>query len=158
VASWIVWGVFVLEFVLRAVIAPSTSDFLRRNWWQLVFLALPFFRFVRILARLRLARLGRVVSSAVRSTRTATARLSGRLGWLSAVTAIVVLSASQLLYETTPYPCARTGSYRPAGRGRGRGGGRVPCGPVVRSPRRPRRVAGGTAGGTARGPAPARHS
>jgi len=104
VASWLVWGVFALEFVLRAVIAPSTSDFLRRNWWQLVFLALPFFRFVRILARLRLARLGRVVSSAVRSTRTATARLSGRLGWLSAVTAIVVLSASQLLYETTPYP------------------------------------------------------
>jgi voltage-gated potassium channel len=104
VASWLIWAVFVVEFALRAVIAPSTWDFLRGNWWQLVFLVVPFFRFFRILARLRLARLGRVVSSAVRSSRTATGRLSGRLGWLSAVTAIVVLAASQLLYEFAPYP------------------------------------------------------
>jgi voltage-gated potassium channel len=103
VMSWLIWAVFAVEFALRAVIAPSTWDFLRRNWWQLLFLIVPFFRFFRILARLRLARLGRVVSSAVRGSRTATGRLSGRLGWLSAVTAIVVLAASQLLYEFAPY-------------------------------------------------------
>lgn len=103
VAGWVIWAVFVAEFVLRLVIAPSTWGFLRRNWWQLIFLALPFLRFARILARLRLARLGRVVSSAVRSTRTAGAKLSSRLGWLSAVTAIVILSASQILYQSDAY-------------------------------------------------------
>jgi voltage-gated potassium channel len=103
VASWAIWAVFVLEFVLRAIVAPSTWGFLRRNWWQLVFLVVPFFRFARILARLRLARLGRVVSSAVRTTRTAGATLSSRLGWLGAVTAIVILSSSQVLYEFAPY-------------------------------------------------------
>lgn len=99
VAGWVIWALFVAEFVLRAVIAPSTADFLRRNWWQLIFLAVPFFRFVRILARLRVTRLGRVVSSAVRTGRTAGAKLTTRLGWMSAVTAIVILSASQVLYE-----------------------------------------------------------
>lgn len=101
VAGWLLWAVFVLEFVLRAVVAPSTWAFLRRNWWQVVFLAVPFLRFVRILARV--ARLGRVVSSAVRTTRSATATLSSRLGWLSAATAIVVLAASQILYEFASY-------------------------------------------------------
>ena len=101
VAGWLLWAVFVLEFVLRAVVAPSTWAFLRRNWWQVVFLAVPFLRFVRILARV--ARLGRVVSSAVRTTRSATATLSSRLGWLSAVTAMVVLAASQILYEFASY-------------------------------------------------------
>lgn len=101
VASWAIWAVFAAEFALRMVIAPSTWGFLRRNWWQLVFLVVPFLRFARILARV--ARLGRVVSSAVRTTRTARAQLSGRLGWLAAVTTIVVLSASQVLYEFGGY-------------------------------------------------------
>ncbi len=101
VAGWVIWGVFVCEFVLRAIIAPSTGAFLRRNWWQLVFLAVPFLRFTRILARF--ARLGRVASSGVRTTRTAGAKLSSRLGWLSAVTSIVVLATSQVLYEFAPY-------------------------------------------------------
>lgn len=103
VAGWAIWAVFVLEFGLRVVIAPSTGDFLRRNWWQLVFLAVPFLRFTRILARLRVARLGRVITSAVRTTRTAGAKLSSRLGWLSSVTAVVILAASQILYVSAAY-------------------------------------------------------
>lgn len=99
VAGWVIWAIFVAEFVLRMIIAPSTWGFLRRYWWQLIFLAVPFLRFARILARLRLARLGRVVSSAVRTSRTAGAKLSSRVGWLAAVTVIVVLASSQVLYE-----------------------------------------------------------
>ena len=44
IAGWVLWGLFVVEFVLCVVIAPSTSAFLRRNWWQLIFFAVPFFR------------------------------------------------------------------------------------------------------------------
>lgn len=99
VTGWLLWGLFVLEFLVRLFIAPSTSEFLRRNWWQVFFLVVPFLRFLRPFARLRVPRLGRVVSSAVRSSRTAARRLSGRLSWLSALTAIVVIAASQIAFE-----------------------------------------------------------
>ncbi len=103
VAGWLLWGVFAFEFALRMVIASSTWGFLRRNWWQLAFLVLPLLRFARVLARLRLARIGRmgrVMSSAVRGTRTAAVTLSSRVAWLAAATAIVILAASQILYGT----------------------------------------------------------
>lgn len=106
VAAWVLWAAFVGEFVLRLAVAPSRLRFLRRNGWQIVFLALPFLRFARVLARLRLraiARGGRVLSSAVRGTRTAGRNLSGRAAWLLAATVIVVLATSQLLYEFSPY-------------------------------------------------------
>lgn len=105
-ASWVLWAAFVVEFVIRTVVAPSTVRFLRRNWWQLVFLLLPFLRFFRILARIRLRaviRAGRVVSSTVRGTRLAVGKLTGRIAWLVAVTAIVVVASSQLLYEFADY-------------------------------------------------------
>lgn len=106
VASWVLWAAFVAEFLVRMVVAPSTSRFLRRNWWQLVFLLLPFLRFFRVLSRIRLravTRVGRVVSSTVRGTRLAARKLAGRVGWLAAVTVIVVLASSQLLFEFAEY-------------------------------------------------------
>ena len=109
IASWVLWAAFVAEFVLRMVIAPSTVGYLRRNWWQLVFLAVPFLRFLRALRAARAARIGRVVSSAVRSGRTAGRTLSSRLSTLAVVTLLVVLAASQLLSETGDY-----GSYADA--------------------------------------------
>lgn len=103
ITSWVLWAVFVGEFLLRLVVAPSTSTFLKRNWWQLVFLAVPALRFVRGLRVLRAARVGRVLSSAVRSSRTAGRKLSNRLGALSVVTVVVVLASSQLLFELGDY-------------------------------------------------------
>ena len=74
VVSWVLWLVFALEFVVRAVAAPSTTTFLRRNWWQLIFLALPFLRFLRFLGALRSIRRG----ARVRTCRCH--RCSGRAG------------------------------------------------------------------------------
>ena len=99
ITSWVLWGLFVAEFLLRLVVAPSTSTFLKRNWWQVIFLAVPALRFVRALRALRAARLGRVLSSAVRSSRTAGQQLSSRLGALGVVTIVVILASSQLLFE-----------------------------------------------------------
>lgn len=99
-ASWGLWGLFAVEFGLRLVIAPSTSIFLRRNWWQLAFLAVPFLRFLRPLSRT--ARLARVASTSVRTTRTAGRTLAGRIGWLVGVTVATVLASSELLFEYGP--------------------------------------------------------
>ncbi len=52
----------------------------------------------------RVGRLGRVISAAVRGTRTAGRRLRGRLALLVVTTAIVVLASSQILFEIDAYP------------------------------------------------------
>ncbi|AWB87936.1 hypothetical protein [Mycetocola zhujimingii] len=104
VAGWLLWGVFVAEFLLRAYIARFQRAFWRRNWWQVVFLLVPFLRFFRALQGLRLirvarlSRMGGIVSASVRGTRSAGRLLSSRIGWLLAVTAVVALGSSQLLY------------------------------------------------------------
>ncbi len=103
VVGWACWAVFVGEFVFRASTARDKRAFWLRNWWQLVFLALPFLRFVRALSFLRAARVGGVLSAAVRGSRSAGRLLSGRLGWLAAVTGVVVLATSQLLYVLGHY-------------------------------------------------------
>jgi voltage-gated potassium channel len=110
VTGWLLWAVFVGEFLLRLYIAPSRVGFLKRSWWQLLFLAVPFLRFLRVarLGRLlrvgRVGRVGRIVSAAVRGTRTAGRQLRSRLAWLVTVTGIVVLGSSQVLFEVEAYP------------------------------------------------------
>ncbi|WP_052090631.1 hypothetical protein [Modestobacter caceresii] len=103
VLGWICWAVFVSEFVFRAVRAPSQRRFWLRNWWQLIFLALPFLRFARALTLLRTARVGGVLSAAIRGSRSAGRLLTNRIGWLAAVTGVVVLGSSQLLYVVGAY-------------------------------------------------------
>ena len=103
VAGWVLWLVFVAEFALRAYIARDQRRFWARNWWQLVFLALPFLRFLRALALLRVVRVGGVLSAAVRGSRSAGRLLSGRVAWLAVVTGVVILASSQLLVVVGSY-------------------------------------------------------
>lgn len=104
ITGWGFWAVFVAEFLLRAYIAGFQATFWRRNWWQVIFLLVPFLRFVRALQAVRLlrvarvARVGSILSAGVRGSRSAGRLLSSRIGWLAAVTVVVILAASQLLY------------------------------------------------------------
>ncbi|MFC9918416.1 hypothetical protein [Agromyces binzhouensis] len=102
VLGWIFWSIFVAEFALRAFVARSAA-FWRRNWWQVLFLAVPFLRFFRVLTFFRvapIARLGGVLSAGVRGSRSAGRLVSDRIAVLAAVTAVVILAASQLHYLT----------------------------------------------------------
>jgi voltage-gated potassium channel len=103
VAGWVLWAVFVAELALRAFIARDQREFWRRNWWQLVFLAVPFLRFARALRLLRTARIGGVVAATVRGSRSAGRLLTGRIASLAVLTGVVVLGASQLLYAAESY-------------------------------------------------------
>ncbi|GAB3106597.1 potassium channel family protein [Streptomyces calidiresistens] len=102
--GWLLWGVFVAEFLVRVVAAPRRLRFLRRNWWQVVFLVLPFLRILRLVRSFRVLRGGRVLSSTVRSSRSAGRVLGNRISWLAVVTAIVVLGSSELLHGFAVYP------------------------------------------------------
>lgn len=103
ITGWVIWLAFVIEFLARIAIAPDTSAFLKKNWWQVLFLILPFLRIFRLIRVVRIMRTGRVLSSAVRSSRSAHRLLGGRVGWLAVVSAIAVLGSSQLLYEFGVY-------------------------------------------------------
>lgn len=106
VLGWLFWAVFVAEFLLRAYIARFSRHFWRRSWWQVVFLLVPFLRFFRALQALRLiriarlARYGSILSAGIRGSRSAGKLLTSRIGWLTAVTAVVILASSQFLYAT----------------------------------------------------------
>ncbi|MFW5470631.1 hypothetical protein ACOCJ4_11345 [Knoellia sp. CPCC 206435] len=104
VLGWALWAVFAAEFVARAVVAPDTVRFLRTNWWQLLFIVLPFLRVLRLVRAARLLRTGRVLSGAVRGSRSAASALRSRLGWLAALWVITVLSVSQLLFLLSDFP------------------------------------------------------
>ena len=120
IAGWVLWAVFVAEFVLRAYVAGSSAAFWRRNWWQLVFLLVPFLRFVRVLQSLRVlrvarvARVGGILSAGVRGSRSAGRLLSSRIGWLACVTAVVILAAGQLLYALESHSDFTTALYEAA--------------------------------------------
>ena len=109
VAGWVIWALFVMEFVVRLILAPSKMAFLRRNWWQMVFLVLPFLALARALMALRVARAGRLVSAALRGTRSAASGLRNRLAAVGAVTVMVTLLSANVLFEfagITPYGMA----------------------------------------------------
>lgn len=109
ITGWIFWAIFVAEFLLRAYIAGFGKQFWKKNWWQIIFLLVPFLRFFRALQTLRLlrmarlSRLGGILSAGVRSTRSTGRLLSSRIGWLLAVTIVVILTSSQLLYVAGAY-------------------------------------------------------
>lgn len=101
--GWVLWAAFVGELALRAYVAADQRTFWRRNWWQVLFLALPFLRVLRAARALRLLRVGGVLTSAVRGSRSAGRLLTGRVAWLVVTTGVVVLAASQLLYLLDAY-------------------------------------------------------
>jgi voltage-gated potassium channel len=99
-ASNAIWVVFVLDFVLRFVIAPRKGAFLKANWLTAVSLLAPALRLLRI-ARLvralraaraaRGLRLLRVVSTANRGLRTARHTLARRgLGYVLFINGVVL--------------------------------------------------------------------
>lgn len=105
-ATWALWAVFVVDYVLRVVIAPSTAGYLRRTWWQGLFLLVPFLTVARSLLVLRMSRPARVAVAALRGSRSARATMSSRAAWLGIITTITVFAAADLLYRSeavSPY-------------------------------------------------------
>lgn len=105
VISDVVWGVFVLEFVLKLVVSGRPLRFLRRRWPSILFLAVPLLRTVRIIPALRTLRVlptARVLGSSYRTIGTARTLLGGRLSFLGATTVAVIIAGGQLLFLLEP--------------------------------------------------------
>ena len=103
-ANYVIWALFVLQFLIELVIAPNRGLFLRKQWLTLLALALPPLRLLRIARVARVVqgaraarglRLLRVVTTANRGMR-ALARSMGRrgAGYVAAVSVVVLLAGA----------------------------------------------------------------
>lgn len=57
--TWVLWAVFIFEYVLKLVIAPARLEYIKRNWIGLISLVVPAFRVFRIVRIFRLTRVAR---------------------------------------------------------------------------------------------------
>lgn len=111
-AVWVIWAIFVADFLLEFTIAPVKTRYLRTHWLTVVSLVLPAFRILRLASALRLLRAGRVVrgvgmlrlltsiNRGLSSLRATAARRG--LGYVITATALVILvgSAGMAFFES----------------------------------------------------------
>lgn len=100
VAGWLIWAVFLLDFVVKLALAPKRLRFLRRHWLQLLGLLLPTLRLFSFLRLLRLGRAlpaARVLTTSFRSAGTARRLLGSRLGYLGGLAVVFTIALAELI-------------------------------------------------------------
>ena len=114
-AVWVIWAIFIADFLLEFTIAPVKSRYLRTHWLTVVSLVLPAFRILRLASALRVLRAGRVlrgvgllrlltsINRGLASLRATAARRG--LGYVIGATALVMLvgSAGMAFFETATF-------------------------------------------------------
>ena len=100
-ASTVIWIIFIFDFVLRFVVAPKKSVFIRRNWIVALSLAIPalrVFRFARAVRLVRVARgvrFARLLSSMNRGLRAVRSGFSRHAaGYVATATLLVLFSGA----------------------------------------------------------------
>ena len=98
--DWFIWAAFAFEYVVRLTLVERKWRFIRRQWPDLLIIALPFLRPLRIVrsARaLRLLRLGRLVSALSKAGQQGQRLLvRHKLHYAVLVTMVVVVGAAAL--------------------------------------------------------------
>lgn len=104
----VIWVIFIVDFLLRFVVAPRKIAYLRRGWLTAISLVLPALRIARVFQTVRLLRtaraaqslrLVRVVGSLNRGMRTLRATMRRRgAGYVAALTLVVVVVGAAGMY------------------------------------------------------------
>ncbi len=94
----IIWVIFLLDFFLRLLIAPSKLSFVKSNWLSAASLALPFLRPIRALRAFRAVRslnLVRLLGGVNRGMRVLRHVVGGhQIAYLASLTLFVTLASS----------------------------------------------------------------
>lgn len=100
-----IWGIFIIDFLIKFSLAPQKLFFLRNNWLTAISLFIPalrvfrVFRFVRLLRGVRGIRLVRIISSFNRSMRSLGKTMQRRaFGYVMTITLIVIFAGAAGMY------------------------------------------------------------
>lgn len=103
--SLFIWGLFIIDFMVKFILAPAKIIFLKKNWLTAVSLLIPalrifrFFRFVRLLRGVRGIRLVRLVSSFNRSMKSLSATMNRRgFGYVSILSLVITFGGAAGMY------------------------------------------------------------
>jgi len=103
--SLTIWVIFIVDFVLKFILAPEKGVFMRKNWLTAISLVIPalrvfrIVRFLRVLRGLRGVRLIRVVSSINRSMKSLGATMRRRaIGYVLLLTLFVTFAGAAGMY------------------------------------------------------------
>jgi len=112
-AVWVIWGIFLVDFLVEFTIAPNKRRYVRSHWLTVVSLVLPAFRILRVAFALRALRAARLVrgvgllrllttiNRGLASLRATAARRG--LGYVIAATALVmVVGAAGMAFFEAP--------------------------------------------------------
>jgi voltage-gated potassium channel len=101
-----IWGLFILDYILKFVLAPDKSRYMKKSWltaFSLVIPALRIFRLasaIRLLRGLRGIRFIRVVSSLNRSMKSLGKTMSRRgFGYVTLLTILIILGGAAGMYS-----------------------------------------------------------
>lgn len=104
----VIWTIFILDFMVRLVIAPHKFSYLKSNWLTVIALIIPAFRILRLVRVLRVLRVARaarglrllrVVTSLNRGMKAISASFGRRgFGYVLALTLIVNLAGAAGMY------------------------------------------------------------
>jgi voltage-gated potassium channel len=100
--DYLVWAVFVAEYLVKLYLAPARWPFFRRHLVDLLVIAVPVLRPLRLLRLLRLltlARSGLILTSALKRARELLTHNGLHFVLLSVLTIVGVCSAVELAFE-----------------------------------------------------------
>lgn len=104
-ASLTIWIIFIIDFLVKFILAPVKVAFLKKNWLTAISLFIPalrvfrIFRFVNLLRGFRGIRLVRVVSSFNRSLKSLSATMNRRgFSYVFIITLIVIFAGAASMY------------------------------------------------------------
>ena len=108
ITGTIIWVIFIVEFVLKFVLAPHKVAHLKRNWLTAISLLVPALRLLRVVRVFRILRLARaarglrllrIISSVNRSMRALGSSLSRRgFGYVAGLTVVVTFAGAAGMY------------------------------------------------------------
>lgn len=103
--SLTIWFIFIVDFIIKFILAPDKLIFLKKNWLTAISLFIPalrifrIFRFARLLRGLRGIHLVRVVSSINRSMKSLAATMKRRgFGYVFLLILVVTFAGAAGMY------------------------------------------------------------
>ena len=103
--SLTIWFIFIVDFIVKFILAPGKLIFLKKNWITAISLFIPalrifrIFRFIRLLRGLRGIRLFRIISSVNRSMKSLAATMQRRaFGYVFLLILVVTFAGAAGMY------------------------------------------------------------